>query len=120
MATRKENIKKINAELEKMSDEELEAVAGGTVGEFEELTKAIVSNPTLKKLGGFDSHVPALNGLLANQVEKFLQDNLQIDADISLGFLGTGAGSKNNKYVDMTTGKYISHEEVLKRIESMG
>ncbi|MBR4903613.1 MAG: bacteriocin [Selenomonadaceae bacterium] len=29
MATRDENLKKINAELEKMSDEELEQVAGG-------------------------------------------------------------------------------------------
>ena len=30
MATREENLKKINAELEAMSDEELDAVAGGT------------------------------------------------------------------------------------------
>ena len=30
MATREENIKKINEELEKLSDEELEKVAGGT------------------------------------------------------------------------------------------
>ena len=30
MATREENLKKINAELEQLSDEELEAVAGGT------------------------------------------------------------------------------------------
>ncbi len=29
MATREENIKKINEELEKLSDEELEKVAGG-------------------------------------------------------------------------------------------
>ena len=29
MATREENLKKINAELEKLSDEELEKVAGG-------------------------------------------------------------------------------------------
>ena len=30
MATREENLKKINAELEQLSDEELEQVAGGT------------------------------------------------------------------------------------------
>ena len=33
MATREENLKKINDELEKMSDEELENVAGGTYNE---------------------------------------------------------------------------------------
>ena len=33
MATREENLKKINAELEQMSDEELEQVAGGTYNE---------------------------------------------------------------------------------------
>ena len=40
MATREENLKKINDELEKLNDEELEKVAGGfyarsNVGEFE-------------------------------------------------------------------------------------
>ena len=33
MATREENLKKINDELEKLSDEELEQVAGGTAQE---------------------------------------------------------------------------------------
>jgi len=33
MATREENIKKINAELEKLSDEELDKVAGGSWGQ---------------------------------------------------------------------------------------
>ena len=33
MATREENLKKINAELEQMSDEELEQVAGGSLKE---------------------------------------------------------------------------------------
>ena len=32
MATREENLKKINDELEKLSDEELEKVAGGEFG----------------------------------------------------------------------------------------
>ena len=34
MAKREENIKKINAELEKLSDEELDKVAGGTCNEI--------------------------------------------------------------------------------------
>ena len=34
MATREENLKKINAELELMSDDELDAVAGGTTTEM--------------------------------------------------------------------------------------
>jgi|GEM_PF-1909140 len=35
MATREENLKKINDELEKLSDEELEKIAGGAMVEFE-------------------------------------------------------------------------------------
>ena len=94
----------------------LDEVSGGTVSELEDLTKAMVSNPTLKKLGSFDSHVPGANRIIADQVEGVLQKDLKIDADISLGFLGTGAGSKNNTYRDMTNGQYISHQEVLDRL----
>ncbi len=36
MATREENLKKINAELEKLNDAELEQVAGGTMEEVDE------------------------------------------------------------------------------------
>ena len=96
--------------------ESLDGISGGTVGELEDLTKAMVSNPTLKKLGSFDTHVPGANRIIANEVEKILQKDLKIDADISLGFLGTGAGSKNNTYRDMTNGQYISHQEVLNRL----
>ena len=96
--------------------EELDEVSGGTVCELEDLTKAMVSNPTLKKLGSFDTHIPGANRIIANEVEDILQTNLKIDADISLGFLGTGAGSKNNTYRDMTNGQYISHQEVLDRL----
>ncbi|MBR4903614.1 MAG: hypothetical protein IKZ53_03010 [Selenomonadaceae bacterium] len=34
MATREENLKKINYELEKLSDEELDMVTGGSLGEI--------------------------------------------------------------------------------------
>ena len=33
MATREDKIKKINAELEQLTDDELEQVAGGTIGQ---------------------------------------------------------------------------------------
>ena len=108
--------KEMKLQNEVLTMESLDGISGGTVGELEDLTKAMVSNPTLKKLGSFDTHVPGANRILADQVEKILQKDLKIDADISLGFLGTGAGSKNNTYRDMTTGKYISHQEVLNRI----
>ena len=101
---------------EVLTMETLDRVSGGTVGELEDLTKAIVSNPTLKKLGSVDAHIPGANRIIANEVENILQKNLKIDADISLGLFGTGAGSKNNTYRDMTNGQYISHQEVLNRL----
>ena len=118
MANREENLKKINAELEQLSDEDLEKVAGGTVGELEDLTKAVLDNPVLKALGTFETHVPGVNRLVANEMEKILKNNLNIEADISLGFLGTGLGSDPNTYKDLATGKNITHQEVLNRIKN--
>ena len=108
---------KILAE-EMMNAEELEQVSGGTVGELEDLTKAIVSNPTLKFLGKAGAHVPGANRLVADAVEGVLKDQLNIDADISLGLFGTGAASSKNTYRDIKTGKFLSHNEVLKRVEN--
>ena len=51
MATREENIKKINEELEQLSDEELEQVAGGfyarsNVGDVEKDPAVKIENPS--------------------------------------------------------------------------
>ena len=102
---------------EQLSDEELEKVAGGKVAELEELTEAIIHNSTLKFLGKANSHIPGANRLLADAVEDTLKDYLNIDADISLGAFGTGAGSSKNTYRDMETGQYITHQDVLDRIK---
>ena len=57
MATREENLKKINAKLEKMSDEELEQVAGGTCDETAEnkelIMKEFPKKELINKYGGF-------------------------------------------------------------------
>ena len=100
-----------------LADEQLEKVSGGTVGELEDLTNAIVHNPTLKFLGKANSHIPGANRLVADAVEGILKDQLNIDADISLGAFGTGAGSSKNTYRDMKTGQYITHAEVLDKIK---
>ena len=100
-----------------MNEEELENVSGGTVSELEDLTKAIVSNPTLQFLGKANSHIPGANRLVADAVEGILKDQLNIDADISLGAFGLGIASAKNTYRDMETGKYMTHAEVLDRIK---
>ena len=43
MATREENLKKINDELEQLSDAELDDVAGGTHAEYSGMNKRINS-----------------------------------------------------------------------------
>ena len=120
MADRKENLKKINEELEKLSDDELEQVAGGTIGEFKDLIQAITENVKIpeivKKLGVAEANVPIINKTIASGIESILQDRYGIDADIRLGMLDIGIFSKNNKYTDIATGKSLTHQEVLKRI----
>ena len=103
---------------EQLSDEELENVSGGKVAELEKLADAIVHNPTLKFLGKAGAHVPGANRISADAVETLLKDHLNIDADISLGAFGTGAGSSKNTDRDMKTGQYITHAEVLDRIKN--
>ena len=104
-------------EEEMLNAEELENVSGGTVGELEDLTKAIVSNPTLKFLGKAGAHVPGANRISADAVETLLKDQFNIDTNISLGLFGTGAASAKNTYRDMKTGQYITHADVLDRIK---
>jgi hypothetical protein len=71
----------------------------------------------LKKIAGLSVHVPGANKITVGLVEGVLGE-LQVDAEIDLGYLGTGLGSKNNKYTDRRTGKSMSHGQVINRIRS--
>ena len=109
--------------FKKMNDVELDVVAGGTLTEVNQLADAFARKSGM--LGGIvaDIHTklndksglagPA-NILLRNAVGDGLKE-LGISHDLSVGFLGTGGGSKANTY--SCGGKHISHEEVLKMIE---
>ena len=101
--------------------EKLEIVSGGTVTELDELISAIEGNGFLGdfcgKLGG---HLPCANGLVAALIKEVLEDSLGIRANISLGFGGTGLGSDPNTYLDLKTGKSLTHAEVISRILRYG
>ena len=99
----------------KMNDFELDNVVGGTVGELNGLVAACAKNPYLK-MTSISTHVPGANYGIAKLVEKLLGE-MGIDADIDLGFGGTGIGSKHNTYIERSTGKHLSQIEVEKRLE---
>ena len=100
-----------------LSDDELENVAGGTVNELEDLTRAFIDNSTLNIVGALETHIPGANKILANTIEKGLKD-MGIEAHISIGFLGTGLASDPNTYKDMSTGKSLTHQEVVNIIKN--
>ena len=92
----------------KINEAALEQVAGGTVKEFDELLSAVSDNPIVRGAAKLDSHTPVANTLMARVIEKQLL-NIGLEADIDLGWGGTGIGSKHNKY--RLNGKDISHKE---------
>ena len=91
-----------------LTEQELNEVAGGTVKEFDELLSAVSDNPIVRGAAKLDSHTPVANTLMARVIEKQLL-NIGLEADIDLGWGGTGIGSKHNKY--RLNGKDISHKE---------
>ncbi len=108
----------------KLNDFELDFVAGGTLTEVNQLADAFA------KKGGIFGEVVAeihsalnsktglagpVNSLLREAVGKGLSQ-LGISHDLSVGVLGTGFMSKENKYT--YDGKSISHAEVLKMVEA--
>ena len=100
---------------------DLETVSGGTVEELEELIEAYTKNPYLGEAAGLIcGHIPGVNNGMAALVESSLGNKLGIEADISLGFAGTGIGSDPNTYFDKATGQRLTHQQVLDRIMNYG
>ena len=98
----------------RMNDCDLGNVVGGTVGELNGLVAACVKNPFLK-MTSVSTHVPGANFALSKVMKSLLSD-MGIDANIDLGFGGTGIGSKHNTYIEHSTGNRLSQIEVEKRL----
>jgi len=105
MATREENLKKINAELEQLSDEELEDVAGGNAEEIRDLYLALDDNPKLKHY----MKNSRLGGVHSQEVSKALKEAFGIDFQYR-SFI-------TNIY-ETKDGKFLNHKQVLEMIKN--
>ena len=116
--------------MNKMTDCELDNVAGGTVKELEELFAAVSDNAGIggdlgavvqafsrDNFGHGDHNKYITNAAMAPAFEKALKNDLGIDAYISVGWRGTGFRSVPNTY--SINGKSISHQEVLQMINAL-
>ena len=105
MATREENLKKINAQLEIMDDAELDVVVGGTYDTWNDRVNFINLGGDFYK-GDFKD-----GSFAATEVEnafKRIGKYLGLNISASLGYDGPGE-SPNTYYLD---GKEISRDEL--------
>jgi hypothetical protein len=98
----------VQENVKKLSFDELNNVAGGTLREVNQLSAAFRQSKVFGHLYSY---------LLANLHEATL-DKIGIVAKTSEGFCGIGAGSVNNTYKEKSTGKMILHEEVIEYIRT--
>ena len=99
MATREENLKKINDELEKLDDEQLDQVAGGSQSENLELRETLLHDSKMHLVITSDE-----------MLKNVLRTKFGIDADIH-------NDGKPNSYIDRAMQESMSHEEVLDLIK---
>ena len=101
-------------ECQKIPEEALDNVAGGTATEDEDILMKEKQN-VLKRLdeaglGWWDRNRP-------KGIDSAL-GLLGIETNSSSGLLGTGIGSRNNTYRDKQTGQMILHSEVIEFIRT--
>ena len=117
MTTREEKIQKIeakfDAELEKLTDEQLEQIAGGTEQEFHDLLAIMEKDPTGKK---YDLHADREKNVVA-----FLRNELGIESNLNANFLDSFLPWRTEKpatYTEIKTGNRLGHSEVVSRAKA--
>ncbi len=109
---------------EKLSDEDLKEVAGGTVQQCREIFSAVNSNPKLKlmfnKLNGTPSpvHIPHLAGGKSGADQNLERVLGFIGVDASLERTNGTMDDIQNQYKDSVNGQELTHSQVLDRIKN--
>ena len=98
-------------DLNRLSEEELDQVAGGTRTEVFDIIHAIGKVHT--KIMGVD-HYSELD-FVPGQIEGYLKEHYGIKANLSTGFLGTGLGESKNTY--SRDGQSLTHQQVINIIK---
>ena len=106
MATREDNLKKINDELEKLSDEELDQVAGGKAWQMADdsrfLNVLLAGKPgQCDRYGSWKMYWS--NGCYIGEIEN-AWSHVGIEAHLNSGFIG-------NKYKIMGTDQSLTQEQ---------
>ncbi len=117
MATREENIKKIesevHAELELLTDEELDQISGGTYAECCEIDRIMEKDPAGKK---YNMHID-----IESNVVAYLRNELGIEAKMNGSFIDSILPWKTDQpaiYTEIKTGKSLGHSEVVSRAKA--
>ena len=104
-------------ENKKLAMENMEQVAGGTVAELVELVRASLYSEGSAARTAIAAlvHNPVAAIGEAYEFQSCLKD-LGIKANISVGFLGTGAGAEHNTYYDTKAHRSLTQSEVEARL----
>ena len=104
---------------EKLSDEQLDEVAGGSFEENQEIFYAMMDvdpNGTMEFLKGWDQRASNYKETLRDGLGKLLRKNFSAQG-MDVVFLG-GIGDRENQY--MVDGKTVSHETFMSYLSAMG
>ncbi len=93
---------------EMMNMNELNAVSGGTNGEYKELRDIL---PTMGMKGRYRT---------VEEVEEWLKVNLKIDAKIDIGGWWNPFSSAGEKNIYIRDGKSLTHSKVIAEIKNFG
>ena len=102
MTNREENLKKLNDELEKLSDKELDQVSGGTCGQTAEDSKF------LNSLGGF-----------TNRYSEWEIKHGNHDAEIRDAWAKVGVDATMHGKIFLTDNIYKINGKVVRRIDAI-
>ncbi len=104
---------------EKLSDEQLDAVAGGSFDENQQILYAMLDvdpQGTMEFLKGWNQQASNYKETLRDGLGKLLHKNFSAQG-MDVVFLG-GIGDRENQY--MVDGKMVSHENFMSYLSAMG
>ena len=100
----------------KLNEMEMDNVVGGTRAELADLINAISISGALGSISQYGAYVPGANSTAKKLVATVLE-GMGIDSNINLGWGDTGFKEKSNTYYCRTSGKSMSHGQVLEAIK---